>query len=550
MFPSPRQHLRAFSLLASLTVAACSDDDSTPTTINDAAAASDAGAADAASSTSGGTRISVDQGELQGKLVGTTRQFLGVPYAKPPVGELRWQPPQPADKWTTPRDATQFGKRCAQLASGVLMNGASSDEDCLYLNVWTPAAPTSAALPVMLWIHGGGNVNGSASEPVPYVNTGLFYDGTKLSEKGVVVVSFNYRLGVFGFFDHEGLGAEGGGNQGLLDQQAALVWVSKNIAKFGGDASNVTIFGESAGSFDVCAHVASPKSRGLFHRAISQSGGCTTRVATKAEARTASSQVATQLGCSGSGELALACLRSKPVDALLGSVPQTTTGSAFGPIVDGAFLTEQPRASFDRGEIAKVPYILGSNTDEGTLFLTSSKVADQATYETALSNSFGAQRVADILALYPASKFEGQKPNAFHAALARALGDARLVCPTHDSAIRATAAGLPVYAYNYDIPAPIGDLGATHGAELTSVFGTSPNFSAEAKAASERLQRYWTQFAKAGDPNGGSDLAWPKLTETSDVRLNFALTPTLVSDFRAAECAFWRAAYDRQFATP
>jgi len=396
----------------------------------------------------------------------------------------------------------------------------------------------------MLWIHGGGNVNGSASEPVPYVNSGLFYDGTSLSQQGVVVVSFNYRLGLFGFFDHEGLGAEGG-NQGLLDQVAVMEWVQKNIAKFGGDPNNVTIFGESAGSLDVCYHLASPKSNGLFHKAISESGGCTTLLQTKALAQTAASSLATKLACTGSPDEVLGCLREKSVAELLA---MGSTG--FSADLDGVFMPDQPRTLFNSGAIAKVPYLAGSNSDEGTLFVAASEVADQASYLAALGTSFGADRAAIIEAQYPASKFPDGKPNSFKAALARAVGDARLVCTTFDSAQRALAVGSTVFYYNFDIPAPVGDLGATHGSELTSVFGTSPSFTPAAKAASELIQRYWTRFAKTGDPNGGDDLEWPALTSDSNVRINLALEPSVVTDFRAAECAFWRAGYDRQFPAP
>ncbi|MEY4509643.1 MAG: hypothetical protein RLZZ450_1765 [Pseudomonadota bacterium] len=517
-----------------------------PATAGDAGAGASASKGDAGGSkgdggaaTGAAAAVTIDNGTLNGSVVGETRQFLGIPYAQPPVGDLRWKPAQPPAKWTSPRAANAFGKRCAQVASAVLMNAASEDEDCMYLNVWAPAK--AASLPVMLWIHGGGNVNGSASEPVPYVNSGLFYDGTNLSKQGVVVVSFNYRLGVFGFFDHAGLGEEGG-NQGLLDQVAALEWVKKNIAKFGGDPKNVTIFGESAGSLDVCYHIASAKSRGLFHKAISQSGGCTTLLQTKALAQTAADGLAGKFECAGSPEEAVACLRDKSVSELLA---MASTG--FSPDLDGVFLTDQPRTLFDNGDIAKVPYIAGSNTDEGTLFVAAD-VADQAAYTAALGTAFGADRAAVVETQYPASKFPDGQPTPFRAALARAVGDARLVCTTFDSAVRAATAGNPVFAYNFDISAGIANLGATHGSELTSVFGTSTMFNDDTRAASLLMQRYWSRFAKTGNPNGGDDLDWPEFTPTSNVRINFGLQEaTVVEDFRAAECAFWRLGYDRMF---
>jgi para-nitrobenzyl esterase len=535
----------------SLALVACGDDGGTNDEGRESgemvadAARFDARANDASSGDAGAGEaplVQVASGALRGKQVGNgVRAFLGIPYAKPPLGELRWQPPQAADAWSGTRDATQFGKRCAQVASATLQNDASQEEDCLYLNVWAPR--DAEKLPIMFWIHGGGNTNGSASEPVPFVKSGVFYEGTKLAERGVVVVTFNYRLGVFGFFDHAALGDDGA-NQGLRDQRAALAWVAENAAAFGGDAENITIFGESAGSFDVCMHVASPLSRGAFHKAISQSGGCTTRQTTAAEAEQQAQTFASAVGCTADG--ALECLRGKSVAELL-AVP-----SAFGPSVDGAFLPDQPRAIYDRGEIAKVPYLLGSNTDEGTLFAQGLTITDQATYDAALASAFSPARAPAIAALYPASDFPSGKPNPFHAAYARSVGDARLVCTTHDAAARALKAGSKVYAYNFDIAAPVGDLGATHGAELTSVFGTSPAFTAGSPnlAASEQIQRYWTRFAKTGDPNGAPDPTWPPLAQDSDVRANLALTTTTVTDFRREECAFWSMGYDARFSVP
>lgn len=552
--PSPLSTVCVSALLLACLLPGCAPEapqgdtaaSGSPATAGDGGAAANASKGDAGSSKGdGGTTsgaasaVTIEDGTLNGSVVGDTRQFLGIPYAKPPVGDLRWKPAQPVAKWTSPRAATAFGKRCAQIASAVLMNAASEDEDCLYLNVWAPAK--AASLPVMLWIHGGGNVNGSASEPVPYINSGLFYDGTSLSKQGVVVVSFNYRLGVFGFLDHSGL-ADEGGNQGLLDQVAAMEWVKKNISKFGGDPNNVTIFGESAGSLDVCYHIASAKSRGLFHKAISQSGGCTTLLQTKELAQTAADGLATKLECTGSADEVLTCLREKSVSEVL-----AVASTGFSPDLDGVFLTDQPRTLFDSGDIAKVPYIAGSNSDEGTLFVAAD-VPDQAAYTAALGAAFGADRAAVVETQYPASKFPDGQPTPFKAALARAVGDARLVCTTFDSAVRAATAGGPVYAYNFDISAGIGSLGATHGAELTSVFGTSTMFNDDTKAASLLMQRYWTRFAKTGNPNGGDDLEWPEFTADSNVRVNFALKEaTVVTDFRATECAFWRLGYDRMF---
>ena len=351
----PLLRLALATSIACLT--ACSSSEAAPETSLPAASGAGAPATAPAvplpDSPDGRPRVAIADGTLEGlRIDGGVRAFLGIPFARPPVGALRWQRPQANEPWQDARDASHFGPRCPQPPSSDPLDVAS--EDCLYLNVWTPAV--DRPLPVMVWIHGGGNVNGSSFEPA--------YDGQFLArDYGIVLVSINYRLGVFGFFGAAGLAAESGsaGNQGLWDQQLALHWVQKNIARFGGDASNVTIFGESAGSADVCYHVAAPGSRGLFQRAISESGGCTSRVADADSAQRTAAAFAERMGCTGAD--ALACLRSKSVREL---VDGAAAAGRFPISVDGVFLPEQPRALFDRGDIARVPYILGSNTDEGS----------------------------------------------------------------------------------------------------------------------------------------------------------------------------------------
>jgi para-nitrobenzyl esterase len=502
------------------------------------------------------TLVTIDDGSLQGSVAGDSVQFLGIPYAKPPVGELRFRPPRAVDPWNNVRDATKFGNRCAQLASAVLQNAASNEEDCLYLNVWAPLEPSTTPRPVMVWIHGGGNVNGSTNEPVPFVNTGLFYTGEFLAGKhDVVVVSMNYRLGLFGFYAHPNLWDEDGssGNQGLLDQQAALLWVRENIAKFGGDPGNVTIFGESAGSLDVCLHMVAPSSRTLFHKAISQSGGCTTRMRTKTEGDEAALAFGATVGCTGTD--ALPCLRAKSAAELM-ALPDVEAGRGYGPFVDTLFIPDQPRTMFETNDFAKVPYLAGSNADEGTLFLppAAMRPKNETEYLASLNLLFGATAAAEVAAVYPIANYATAMPNPAEAALARVIGDSRLVCTTYDSAVRAATKGAAVYMYNFDIPPPISlpgmYLGATHGAELTSVFGTSPSFTTETRAASDLMQRYWTNFARTGDPNGGSDPQWPALTATANVRMNLTVQSAVVNNFRAAECAFWQQRYAAQFPPP
>jgi para-nitrobenzyl esterase len=552
----------------------CSDDQASPSldasmspsapadgaSHSDAGAAADSGRSDAGASTGRNddpSSLEIDDGVLKGSVDGKTRRFLGIPYAKPPLGDLRWKRPEKPAKWSAPRDATKFGKRCAQANSAGLMNPPSADEDCLSLNVWTPT--DAKDLPVMVWIHGGGNVNGSASEIVPYapLDSGLyFYDGKRLSEKGVVLVSINYRLGVFGFLSHPALDEQGkpSGNQGMWDQIAALEWVQSNIAKFGGDPKNVTIFGESAGSLDVCAHVASPKSRGLFHKAISQSGGCTTITATKEQAFATSKGLAEAVGCAGGDELS--CLRGKDVATLLApaaTLPGVAAARTLGPSVDGDFLPEQPRTLFRDGRINKVPYMLGSNRDEGTLFTVSSpQISTEEQYDAALQMQYMAGAAA-VKAVYSLDKFAGQRPNPAQAALTRIVGDSRLVCTTSDSALLAAPHVPAVYTYNFDIPVseslnPNVYLGATHGAELVYVFQTSPNFTPEQTAVSELMQNYWVHFARTGDPNGAGRPEWPKYAAGSDRRMNFAVAQSaVVQEFRKQECDLWIGFYERTF---
>jgi len=544
---------------------------------------------DAAMSIPAGTSpvVTVADGQLRGHVDGSVYGFLGIPYAAPPVDGLRWKEPQPPTPWTTVRDASQFGNRCPQNASSTNMTPASTTEDCLYLNVWTPN-PSASKLPVMVWIHGGGNFGGSAADSLPLVvggpnaaDGGYFYDGASLSGNGTVVVTLNYRLGIFGFFPHPGLIAEGSkaGNQALWDQRFAMQWVQANIAKFGGDPQNVTIFGESAGAYNVCLHVASAPKPPLFERAISESGGCTTRQPTLAEAQPLALAVAAEVGCAGpatandgggppdggagaeagSGDASaadsLACLRGLTTAALLGTHEEdTSSGLAeiFSAVVDGDFLTDQPRTLFQNGSTAKTPYLLGSNNDEDMLFeLSETPVTDETGLTAAVAQDFG-DAGATLAALYPLSEFDGGYPNQFQAALTRMKSDQMLICNTYDSAQLSAGQGVPAYTYNFDISAAA-FLGACHGSELPYVFGTGTQLTAgsEQASASALMQRYWTRFASKGDPSGGSDPAWPTFSAANNQRMQFTLQgPSVVSNFHATECAYWISTYESAFGAP
>jgi para-nitrobenzyl esterase len=528
-------------------------------------ASSSAKSADTTSGSDGSDlHVTLADGPVQGDLVGGSRRFLKIPYAKPPVADLRWKAPVKNDPWTAPRHEPAFASPCPQNASSQAPQ--STDEDCLYLNVWAPD-PKPAKAPVMVWIHGGGNFAGSAADKVPGLtaNGQLWYDGQIFAaRRGVVVVTFNYRLGPMGFFALPQLAGEGSplGDQGLLDQRMVMQWVKDNAAAFGGDPGNVTIFGESAGSSDVCYHVASPLSRGLFQRAISESGGCTISIGggkdlTAAQAGAQLALFTKAEGCDTATD-PLACLRGKSVTDILANAnqPDPTAGVAatqpwsFGVVVDGTFLPDQARNLYDSEQIAKVPYILGSNNDEGNLFvLTAPTIGNDADYLTALTAQFGSG-AADIEAEYPAANFNGD----YHTALARAVGDSGLVCGTHDTARRAVKAGLPVFMYNFNIPWNIGlsGLGASHASEISHVFGNPVNADAAGQAVSDAMNAFWSHFAATGDPNDvGAPAMWPAFQPTAtddDQRLQLDPGWETLQHFRKAECTFWRARYDAAFA--
>jgi para-nitrobenzyl esterase len=568
-YPTATGSLRSRTALALLLVlsgaAACDGDDKdtdgkpstgadggTPDATADSAAGDDASAPEEAVD---GLLITLADGKLEGDTTPSgARRFLKIPYAKPPVGELRWKKPVPNEPWQGTRHESEFPQSCAQLMDQGAP--ASDNEDCLYLNVWSPEpAPNKA--PVLVWIHGGGNFSGGTGIPLPTAPDKLWYDGQYFASKqGAVLVSIQYRLGPLGFFAHSELSEEGEavGNQGLLDQRLALQWVKKNIAKFGGDPDNVTIFGESAGSADVCYHVASPGSRGLFHRAISQSGGCTIRsVGPEQATDKIGAQMAAYgaaLGCpEGAGQLA--CMRGKTIPELLAMSMQPMPGAgggfdgqwSFAAVLGGpdGFLPDTPQALFDAGDFAKVPYLLGANNDEGTTFvIRATPLTSDAEYMADLQTRYK-DKAAEVYALYPPSKFNGD----FNAARARHIGDSGVVCSTHDTARRAAKAGAKVYLYNFNVVWAIanGALKVGHAAEINHVFGDPylPAPDPDSEAVGEGMNRYWAQFAKTGDPNGpGAPAQWPQFDPDADKRLQLDAAWQVLDNFRTEECAFWR----------
>ena len=455
-------------------------------------------------------QVKTDKGKLQGKLSadGQVRAFLGVPFAAPPVGQLRWQPPQPAAKWSGVRDATSFGARCAQLNVYDDMNFRDSggSEDCLKLNVWTPAKDKNANLPVMVWIYGGGFTAGATSEPRQ--------EGEHLAHKGVIVVSMNYRLGLFGFFVHPDLAAESphhaAGNYGLMDQTAALQWVKQNIRAFGGNPDNVTIFGESAGSFSVSAQMASPLAQGLFARAIGESGAAfySRGLSFAPLAKRETIDPAWALAAFGTSDLA--ALRAMSADDLLNKMgAQKNAGRApFSPDTDGYFLPESIPQIFKEGKQAHVPLLSGWNRDEpSALEVNTPEPPTVENFRAMAEKEFGA-RADDFLKAFPDTNQAELVRSAIDFA-----GDKFLTFATWQwLQAQVATGGSPVYRYYFARPAPADKYnpagsGAFHSDEIEYVFGMLDSrpgavWEPEDYKISDLMETYWTNFARTGNPNG------------------------------------------------
>jgi len=455
---------------------------------------------------------------------GAIRVFRGIPFAAPPVGALRWKAPQPVTPWTGVRAATEFSSYCAQnaLFDDMVFHGKPS-EDCLYLNVWTPAKAPGEKRPVMVWIHGGGFNAGAADEPR--------HEGTALARKGVVVVTVNYRLGVFGFLAHPELTAESGrgasGNYGLLDQLAALGWVRDNAAAFGGDPGNVTIFGESAGSFAVSALVASPLARGLVHKAIGESGAFFGRNALPAASLADSEKSGVSFGASV-GAASLAALRAKTTDELLKATREREPW--FAPTIDGHVLPKGVEAIYAAGEQLHVPLLAGWNADEVRGGVVLAKEPPTAkTFVEGVRRQFGPAADA-ILKVFPASTEAEALRSAGDLA-----GDTFLVYATWKWIVEhARTSGAPVYRYRFDRKIPVApdtkidgrpataeDVGARHAGEIEYVFGTLDSvpkvtWTDADRKLSDLMTTCWSNFARAGHPNGPGVPSWPRFTGGGD----------------------------------
>ena len=442
------------------------------------------------------------------------RTFKGIPFAAPPVGNLRWAPPQTVSSWKGVRKATEFGARCMQgpIFSDMIFRDPGPSEDCLYLNVWTPATSAGARLPVMVWIFGGGFQAGATSEPRQ--------DGENLAKKGVVVVSLSYRLGIFGFFSHPELTKESphkaSGNYGLLDQAAGLRWVHDNIAAFGGNADNVTIFGESAGSMSVSAQMASPVSKGLFKQAIGESGAVFP-LNGESPSLESTEKIGTGFGAS-IGATSLQALRAIPATELLQDVMKDKTAAfRFWPNVDGYFFPENPGAIYAAGKQAHVALLAGWNADEQSYHGIFGKAEPtKGNYVAKLKELYG-PNADDILRAYPAESDEQAKDSARDLA-----GDRFIAYSTWKWLDEQLETGQsPVYRYHFEQapPQPAGEPshGAYHSADIEFVFETLDSkklpWTADDKKLSDQMSSYWTNFAKTGNPNGDALGQWPAYTK-------------------------------------
>jgi para-nitrobenzyl esterase len=489
--------------------------------------------------------VTIDTGALTGVMVGDILVYRGIPYAAPPVGELRWRPPQPPAQWQGVRAFDEFGPACPQHARadrpGVLKK---IDEDCLSLNIWAPARPSGQKRPVMVWIHGGAFVQGSGSWP--------FYDGAELAGQGVVVVTINYRVGRLGFFAHPALTAEDPhgplGNYGLMDQIAALEWVQRNIAAFGGDPDTVTIFGESAGGASVNYLMISPLSKGLFHRAIAQSGGghqVTVHIrkglpgrGQPLEAR--GSSFAKEQGITGAN--ALTELRALPMEKVLGEPGRRAIG--FGPVIDGVVVPADIGVLFGRGEQHDVPFMVGANDYEGSL------TAAFAITPEMIKASAGEEAEA-LWAAYAGDGIDDEKILAN-----KIWGDASFVAGARYLAGKMSTVSSPAYLYHFtyltsgrrgQIP------GAPHGGDVPYVFGNVEKLTmfrgmvkTEDVAMGKLVSGYWVQFAKTGNPNGGGRPHWPVYETASDALLELGEEVAVRTGFAKEKMDIFDARYLRR----
>jgi para-nitrobenzyl esterase len=493
-----------------------------------------------AGASASGPVVGTANGAVRGLTSGAVDEFLGIPYAAPPVGALRWRPPQPAANWSGVRDATQFARHCPQLPTP--FGQASTSEDCLFLNVFTPSRQEAGSHhPVMVWIHGGALVTGESDDYIP----------AKLVADGVTVVTINYRLGALGFLAHPALADANGqsGDYGLMDQQAALRWVQGNIASFGGDPHNVTIFGESAGGLSTLSQVASPQARGLFEQAIVESGSYNLTQASLSSAEAAGETFAAKAGCTSQ---TAACLRSLPVSTILAN--ENTTG--YTPNINSEVLPQTLKTAFATGNFNRVPIINGTNRDEWRLFVALSELEGNpvtaSNYQAMISSTLGvpAAVAAVIAAEYPLSAFSSPS-----IALGAVGTDAIFACPAL-AIDQSVAQFVPTFAYEFNdenapenfLPPVSFPYGAAHASEIqylmdlpTAAFpGT---LSPQQQQLATIMKGYWTNFAKHGFPSSFGTPFWPLFNSLTQKMQSLAPPiPQTETDFATTHnCAFWSA---------
>ncbi|MEU8113526.1 carboxylesterase family protein [Micromonospora sp. NPDC048947] len=492
-----------------------------------------------------------DQGAVRGTVAADHRTFQGIPYASPPLGALRWAPPQPGPTWTGVRDATRPGAACAQL-QGLPMDTPSESEDCLYLNVTTPRSSARTPRPVMVFLHGGDFRFGS----------GDGYGGQRLAAAGdVIVVTVNYRIGALGFLAHPALAGRDGitGNFGLQDQQAALRWVGRNAPTFGGDPGNVTVFGQSAGATSVCAQLAAPGSAGLFHRAIMQSNSCANQVQTRTEAIAAADEFAQRIGCTDPA-VVTTCLRGRTPARLIETVGYPGAGVDLGPVVDGHTLPVDPAEALTTGRLHRVPVLTGLNRDESRLVVwgmeriglncseppkpnqepESCPLTDEQ-YRDQVRAMFGDQ-AAKVLARYPRDPAQPASVT-----LGAVLTDHDYAEPVYSAAL-AFARRVPTFGYEFadedapfftEGPEPTFDTGAYHCAELPYLFTVdyAEALTPTRRRLSDEMVRTWSDFARTGRAG------WPRLRpEAPYLRVFGSAGESGRTDFAAAHSYdFWRS---------
>jgi para-nitrobenzyl esterase len=494
--------------------------------------------------------VHVDGGRVQGVAGNEVTTFLGIPYAAPPIGNLRWRPPQPVADWRGVRDASQFGPSCPQSPVGnPFYPPGPISEDCLYLNVYSPTQPNQGQRnrPVLVWIHGGGLVQDAARN----------YDGLQLAADGVVVVTIDYRLGALGFLAASALATHPGGatgNYGLMDQQAALRWVQRNIARFGGDPDNVTIAGQSAGGLSVLAHLVSRGSRGLFQRAIVQSGAFALNQVPLAQAEAAGQQFADSINCS---QDTADCLRHASVADLVNNF-----GVEIPGVVDGSVLTEPIGTALANGRFARVPILNGITHDEERLFVDAVGIAvsqgtdvlipDRPITETNYQSNIAAvlgvsdARAAEVAAEYPPGAYASAD-----VAFSTLVSDANFACPALQVDLW-TSPRMPTYAYQFNddnapfVLAPPGYFPAvaTHDSELPYLFD-QPNtpfpatLNSDQQTLAATMRAAWTTFAATGNPSSPA-LAWPSYAGDANVMSLLAPQPIIAAGSASTHhCAFW-----------